>query len=169
MTQSQAVAGRGVCAEDGQGCLSSITTLTVPSPPSVNAMFKNIPGKGRAKTQAYKDWIGHAGWVLRSQRPTPVHGPVIVLVGVERTSLSADVDNRIKALFDLLVTHKVIEDDKHIVGFAAAWSPERDRLARLAIMPAANLMVEFQLASNGATGGWFLHAPLSEQEPPDGY
>jgi crossover junction endodeoxyribonuclease RusA len=166
---SEAAEAVGVCAGDGQGCLSPITTLVLPTPPSVNAMFRNVPGKGRARTKLYEDWLGHAGWRLRAQRPAKVAGPVLILVGIERTSLSADVDNRIKALFDLLVAHNVIDNDKHIVGFAAAWSPDRDRLARLAIVPAGNLTAQFHLASDGAHGGWFLQAPQSEQEPPDGY
>jgi len=35
-------------------------------------------------------------------------------------SATADVDNRVKLLFDLLVTEGVITDDRFITGFATA-------------------------------------------------
>lgn len=164
----EAVSAVGVRPVEGALASSTITTLTVPAPPSVNAMFRNVPGKGRVRTKLYDDWLGHADWRLKAQKPQPVHGAVLVIVGIERSSASADVDNRIKALFDLLVKHQVIDDDKHIVGFAAAWSPERDRLARIAIIPAADLNVQFHLANDRAHGGWFLQAPDHELEPDNG-
>jgi Holliday junction resolvase RusA-like endonuclease len=111
----------------------------------------------------YDAWISECAWRLRAQNAPQIAGPILILVGVERTNKRADIDNRIKALFDVLVSQGVIEDDSKIVGFAAAWSPARDGLARVAIMPAANLDVQFQLASDGAHGGWFLHAPQSEE------
>lgn len=154
------------CAGKGGGPSSppnSITFLTLPAPPSANALFCNVPGVGRVKTKLYSDWRGHAGWRLLAQHPAPVGGPVVILIGIERTSLLADADNRIKATFDLLVEHRVIADDRFVVGFAAAWSPKRDGLMRLAIIPAADIGVRFQLAEDGAHGGWFMNAPHTEE------
>lgn len=141
----------------------AIVTLTLPAPPSANALFSNKPGQGRHRTKLYDDWLGHAGWRLRLQKPASLTGPVLVLVGVERTSAFADIDNRLKPTLDLLVKHRVIEDDRFVIGIAAAWSPARDSLMRLAIVPAANLGVRFHLADDGAHGGWFLQAPLPEE------
>jgi Holliday junction resolvase RusA-like endonuclease len=167
MTVHQSIPGATsgpVCTEGGVLAPSSITQLVVPAPPSVNAMFRNVPGKGRVRTKLYDDWRGHAGWRLKLQNPEPVRGDVVILVGVERANGAADVDNRIKALFDLLVEHGVIEDDSKVVGFAAAWSPQRDSLARIAVMPAAPLFIQFQLASEGSAGGWFMQEPPQSED-----
>ncbi len=143
-----------------------MTTIEIPVPPSVNDMFRNVRGKGRVKTAAYNDWLGHAGWLLRSQHPAPVKGRVVILISVERTSKCADIDNRVKAIFDLLVTHGVIDDDRNVVGFAAAWAPPANKLARVLVIPADNLSAEFHLAADGAAGGWFLR-PTTEQDITD--
>lgn len=143
----------------------AITFPSLPTPPSVNALYRNLPGRGRTMTRLYKDWRGHAGWRLREQAPTPVPGRVLIVVNIERTNDLADVDNRIKALFDLLVEHRVIEDDRHVDAFATSWRPSANGLVQLAIMPAAPLALQFQLGSDGRAAGWFLSAPQSEQEP----
>lgn len=85
--------------------------LTLPLPPSTNKLFANVPGKGRIRTKAYKQWRHDAGWELKAQRPTPVAGNVAVAIHVPQ-SMRGDVDNRLKALLDLLVAHHVIEDDR---------------------------------------------------------
>jgi Holliday junction resolvase RusA-like endonuclease len=135
--------------------------LELPAPPSANHAWINRARGGRARSAAYVDWEYQAGWKLRAQRPARVAGPVVVLIGVERHSLSADIDNRIKLSLDLLVRHQVIVDDKHVIGLAAAWNPPGCQLVRLAIAPARNAMtVTFHLADDkGAYGGWFLSAP----------
>jgi Holliday junction resolvase RusA-like endonuclease len=154
-----AVSGERACAAGGEQSSSAIVTLTLPAPPSANALFQNVKGKGRCRTKLYDDWIGHAGWKLREQEPPHVLGHVVIIFGIERTSSFADIDNRLKAALDLLVKHQVIQDDRFVTAIAIAWNPPRDRLMRLLITPAADLAVRFQLASDGATGGWFLDAP----------
>ena len=156
---------RPTAGEDCPPASPAVTFLELPNPPSVNAMFRNLKGRGRVATDVYVDWKGHAGWRLREQRPEAIHGPVLIVFNIERTNNQADVDNRVKATLDLLVAHKVIDDDKHVSGFAVAWSPKRNALMRIAIMPAADLHLEFHLAPDGRTGGWFISAPQSEEEP----
>lgn len=87
-------------------------TVEMPSPPSVNNLFKNAGRKGRVPTPAYEDWKRHAGWQVRSQRPASLHGPVSVTIvhGKRR----ADLDNLNKAPLDLLVNLGVIDDDSHV-------------------------------------------------------
>lgn len=146
----------------------TITLLTIPSPPSVNALTRNVPGRGRVKTAAYKDWIGHAGWILANQRPAPIMGRVIIVIGIERVSSTADIDNKIKAIFDLLVTHKVIKDDRFVTAFAVSWWPKANGNARVAVMQAGDMMLQFQTSDGGATGGWFIPAPEQEGPANDG-
>ena len=143
---------------------ASPVTLTLPTPPSVNNCFRNLPGKGRVKSADYIDWIGHAGWTLREQKPGRVGGYVVVSIAVERESATADLDNRIKAILDLIVKHDVIDDDRFVVGLCAAWSPPSSKLCRVMILPAASYDFQFQLASEGAHGGWFISAPQPEPE-----
>lgn len=159
--KTKAVTGDVASAEGAAAVAPSITALLLPSPPSANALFKNVRDRGRVKTELYGQWMSEAGWRLRLQRPAPVHGAVVVLIGVERTNSRADIDNRIKPTLDLLVAHKLIDDDSKVIGVAAAWSPARDSLMRVAIIPAADMVVRFQLA-DPAHGGWFLDAPIEE-------
>ncbi len=82
--------------------------LILPMPPSVNNLFMNVK-RGRAITPEYKAWRLLAGLKLKSQHPKPVKGRVSVncLTGKGAT----DLDNRWKALLDLLVEYGVIEGD----------------------------------------------------------
>jgi Holliday junction resolvase RusA-like endonuclease len=134
-------------------------TFSLPMPPSVNEMFRNLRNGGRAKTSIYKDWRGHAGWVLKSQHPERVDSHVVFVVSVERGTLHADIDNRIKAMFDLFVGAGVIVDDSRVVAFAAAWNPPANKIARVMLIPAAEangMTLKFHLSEDGAHGGWFI-------------
>ena len=142
--------------------------FTLPMPPSVNKMFRNVRGRGRVKTNIYVDWTGHAGWVLKRQwHSEPLTTRCLAVVSVERSSLAADVDNRVKAIFDLLVSGRVIRDDSLITAFAAAWAPPGSRLARIQLIPivvGTPTTITFHAASSGSTGGWFVSDPQSLEE-----
>ena len=96
--------------------------IRLPVPPSVNALFRNAAGKGRVKTGQYKAWLMEAGLKLKLQRPIPVLGRYTLLIRIPQ-SLQGDIDNRIKAVSDLLVTHEVVEDDRY------AWRVTVERAA----------------------------------------
>ena len=139
--------------------------LTLPCPPSVNKAFKTVRVNGRYRrphTKDAKDWKKHAARMLQDQKPRRVAGPVLIIVNIERTSKRADIDNRIKLLFDLLVKQGVIEDDSKVAGFAAAWSEPGTAMAHIAILPTCTLPIQFlpSAKENGACGGWFFKAPL---------
>ena len=151
------------------GALSSgvpaCTTLTIPAPPSVNNLFSNSV-RGRFKTPAYKAWLAEAGWTVREQMTRDgcdrVPGRVVIVMGVERASLRADLDNTAKAAIDLLVLHKVIDDDRFVTGLVLAWMPQgnhRTPRARIMVRPADPMTLNFHPSPDGATGGWFLDAP----------
>jgi hypothetical protein len=86
-------------------------TVTLPLPPTTNNLFKGV-GRGRAKTQGYKDWIEAAGWALARERIAPVLGAYAFLLALPR-GMPGDCSNRIKAPEDLLVKHKLTPDDRH--------------------------------------------------------
>ena len=103
-----------------------MVTFTIPFPPSVNAMFANIPGKGRIKTAKYKAWIDTAGWIIRAQKVPYTSGPVSISLVMKRPNAASDVDNRQKAAIDLCVKMGLIDDDKHVMSVSAAWGPVED-------------------------------------------
>jgi Holliday junction resolvase RusA-like endonuclease len=139
--------------------------LTLPRPPSVNDLWKNLKTGGRAETAIYRDWKGHAGWVLREQRPHHVPGPVVVIATVERNNAKADIDNREKAVLDLLVAHQVIADDSLVEAVAWSWTRGGNGLCHVAVIPAQAIAIEFHPATiNGAPGGWIITAPIIEDD-----
>jgi Holliday junction resolvase RusA-like endonuclease len=87
----------------------------LPLPPSVNGMFCNgaAGGKfGRVKTATYREWKRQAGLHMLVQGPLKkIAGPVNVSITISDRA-AGDLDNRLKAILDLMVTHTVIEDDK---------------------------------------------------------
>ena len=95
--------------------------LTLPMPPSVNQLYANRKG-GRMKTKKYSDWIYSAGWALEEQGLLSIKGDVEVYYYFGPRCRKSDVFNREKAISDLLVSHRVIEDDRKIVKGTVAWA-----------------------------------------------
>ena len=86
--------------------------LRVPIPPSTNNLFATVDHR-RIKTKAYRDWLKDAGWQIKIQcrlLPSFTRPGVRVLIEVDAPRVS-DLDNRIKAMLDLLVYVHVLADD----------------------------------------------------------
>lgn|GEM_PF-1556642 len=107
--------------------------FTMPTPPSTNTLFRNVKGIGRVKTRLYEDFIRMGMAAIRAQKVPPVTGNIIAVIGVERMSLSADIDNRLKALLDTIVMAGIIQDDRYITGLATSWLPAANGLSQIAI------------------------------------
>jgi len=87
--------------------------LTLPLPPSVNAAFTNVPGKGRVRTAKYRKWAREAGWLAvmqRAGRPT-IEGPFSAIINV---SASMDIDNVVKACLDLCQSVGLVTNDRNM-------------------------------------------------------
>jgi crossover junction endodeoxyribonuclease RusA len=113
------------------GDARNMTAVTLPMPPSTNSLFYNKAGKGRKKTERYRAWRNEAGWELVRQRPPRTSGPVFVEIRLpDLPGRAVDADNAAKAIFDLLVSHCVIDgDDKRILrGFIVQWERGRDQV-----------------------------------------
>lgn len=97
-------------------------TFTLPMPPSVNALYKNV-SRGRAKTSRYLSWIAEAGIELNRQHVPTLTPPYRVdyAIGKPTTNRKRDVANLEKALSDLLVSMDVIEDDSFIEDNRQRW------------------------------------------------
>lgn len=154
----------GQASRAAGGAAASPVHLTMPMPPSVNNAFINRRAGGRAKSPRAKDWESHALWYVKAQRPPLLTGPVIVVFGFERTSMTADADNRLKLALDLLVTAGVLGDDRNVVGLAASWMPAANGLAHVMIAPLHAAALEFHVSQDGASGTWVMTAPQPDEE-----
>ncbi len=133
--------------------------VSVPVPPSVNALYRNVAGRGRVKTKEYSDWFAVAHRELRRQSWDRVPGKVIVCMKVSRLGPAADLDNRIKATLDLMVKTKLMDDDRHVVGLSACWSDHKDGQVLVAVMKATSMDFKFHLSADGGGGSWFINPP----------
>lgn len=101
-------------------------------PPSVNSMFRNATVRDnvrhRIKTQRYQTWAQAAGWDVQAARqnwsPEGWYELRILLPqAVARKGNRGDIDNRIKAVSDLLVTLGKVPDDKWMAAVSIAYGP----------------------------------------------
>ena len=87
--------------------------IYLPVPPSVNALYFNVPKRGRVKTALYKNWINSADALLMTQKPLPrIRGRLSVRITIPAKT-RGDASNRIKAAEDFLVSREITGDDKH--------------------------------------------------------
>jgi crossover junction endodeoxyribonuclease RusA len=89
--------------------------LVLPWPPSANSLWRAVKGRNIMSAR-YRDWQYEAGQCVGLQNPPNVKGPVnltIELTPPDRRRI--DLDNRLKAVIDLLVKHRVIEADDNTV------------------------------------------------------
>ena len=155
----------------GPGVLADLpgpVSFTMPTPPSANHLFRNVKGVGRVKTAQYDDFIRMGVAAIRQQKVQPISGNVVVVLGVERMSDRADIDNRLKATLDAIVKANTIEDDRFVTAIAISWLPKANGLSHISIYPVQRLDLMFQPSQNGASGGWFLNAPFQNGEFSDG-
>lgn len=105
-----------------------VVAITMPVPPSVNNAYVNIPGRGRVPGKQLRQWKELAGWEVLQQRPKRVNGDVSIQIEVARFQSKSrnDIDNRIKAALDLLVSLGIIEDDSRVVKVSAEWTHRKD-------------------------------------------
>jgi crossover junction endodeoxyribonuclease RusA len=85
--------------------------LQIPWPPSTNSLWRARAGRN-ILSQRYREWRKTAGLEIMAQRPKKHSGPVSIAIELSAPDRrSFDIDNRSKALLDLLVMCRVIEAD----------------------------------------------------------
>lgn len=80
--------------------------------PSLNSMYRNVPGVGRVKSSDYKKWAKLAMQEMMIQRNQPLPTPPVTLtIRLPDSGGRGDLSNRVKALEDLLVRMHCLPDD----------------------------------------------------------
>lgn len=77
-------------------------TFRVPYPPSVNRMYKRVPGGRVIKIPRVAEYQERAGWEARSQGAREIDGALVVTLDLYRPNEQGDADNAIKVLLDAL-------------------------------------------------------------------
>jgi len=99
----------------------------IPLPPSMNQIWQY--GKRNVyKSPRYERWIEGAGYILNTQKegqePIKGHFQSYVILSEKQRDKRSDLDNRTKAIYDLLERHGLIENDKLQDGMLVSWGPE---------------------------------------------
>lgn len=85
--------------------------LFLPWPPSVNSAWRHHNGRVLV-SKALREWRKIAEHQLTYQKAKPVPGEVTVIIHLYPPNRRKyDIDNKLKAILDLLVNAKIIEDD----------------------------------------------------------
>jgi len=98
--------------------MSNPIILTLPRPPSANNLFVNV-GRKRVTSKRYNAWQTEAGWELQRQRPGRIAGEWEIDIALPIGTV-ADLDNLAKPILDLLVAHRVVDDDKFCTRLTVA-------------------------------------------------
>lgn len=106
-----------------------IVIESIHKPPSLNNMFTNIAGRGRIKTQRYREWCAAAGWDANGKGTCSGPFSLVLVLSAASRRANSDLDNRIKPVLDLLVTHGIVDDDKRCEAIHASWGSTRPGIA----------------------------------------
>jgi Holliday junction resolvase RusA-like endonuclease len=108
-------------------------TLDLPMPPSLNRLWKI--GKNRKtgkrflmRSPAYEAWLTEAGYSVATQmraQPVKAISGLYSLTLRLRLGATSDLDNRIKAVSDLLQAHRVIDNDKLCRKLIVLWEDQQ--------------------------------------------
>jgi hypothetical protein len=98
-----------------RGWLRDVIAFTCPAPPSANALFANVPGRGRVRTARYQKWAETAGWEIKVQvKGEQIKGDYLLSIWLPK---GIDLDN-VKAIADLLGPGKhglgITDDDRNM-------------------------------------------------------
>ena len=89
-----------------------VSYIVLPFPVSVNALYFNVPKRGRVKTARYKAWIAEADAALMQQTLERFTGRVDLDIRCGGGRKNSDISNLIKCVEDTLVRNGVLIDDK---------------------------------------------------------
>jgi crossover junction endodeoxyribonuclease RusA len=95
--------------------------LTLPYPPSANRLWRSSRGRVHKSTE-YTNWLNHAGYVARAQRPGKICGPYRIWISaVAPDKRRRDLGNLEKPISDLLQSLGIIDDDSNARAINLQW------------------------------------------------
>ena len=102
---------------------NKIYVIDLPTPPSVNALWR-ISGRRMYKSKKYREFIDLCREVVEFDFPT-VDYPFNIEILIRRPSKRRmDIDNRAKAVMDILEELKIISDDCLANQINMMWSED---------------------------------------------
>lgn len=91
----------------------------LPYPPSGWDLYKGWGGK-RALSPAYKKWRRDAGYFIKAPA-APIAVPFSISIALRRQNTRQDLDNRSKAILDVLQHYGVIKNDNLCERLSMHW------------------------------------------------
>jgi crossover junction endodeoxyribonuclease RusA len=116
---------REAVAQQWQRPEAASVMLSLPRPPSVNALWTRGRDGSVHCTPRYSSWKRAAGNELNRQRPGRIAGPYCLHMTAGR-SYRGDLGNLEKALSDLLQANGVVDNDRHAQVIRLEWSDAID-------------------------------------------
>ena len=128
--------------------------LNLPEPPSVNAAYSNVRGKGRIKTREYKAWHTECLWMIKQAKPGIIKGEYTVALFLSEKTRK-DVDNCLKPTLDLLASVGVSEDDKRCYRVISTKSPDVEQgKCKIVVRPISDDQFPFTCIADRAERAW---------------
>lgn len=103
---------------------AKIYSYNLPMPPSVNALWKT--GNARMyRSKKYLEWIAECEGMLADRERPRIDYPFAIDIAVGRPSKRRmDIDNRVKAVMDILEREEIITDDCLCWHMTVYWDEE---------------------------------------------
>lgn len=116
--------------------MSGFTVQILPPPSLNNAFVNSKAGRGRFKSDHYRNWCTYACAAIKSAVPSQsrVTGPFVVSINLP-AKMRGDMDNRVKGILDALVASTRVDDDRHMDELHVCRRAEQ-RLAVVMVRPA---------------------------------
>jgi crossover junction endodeoxyribonuclease RusA len=103
-----------------------VYVYNIPTPPSVNALWR-ISGRRMHRSKKYTEWIGEVALALELEQRPEIDYPFNIEIVVGRPSKRRmDIDNRAKAVMDVLQHCGIIADDCLANRITMMWSNDLD-------------------------------------------
>lgn len=96
--------------------------LNLEYPPSVNRLWRAIPGRGVIKSKVYREWLEKNLWIIRGQTRDKIEGKFTIEIEATRPDRrKRDLDNIVKPLLDCIVQAGVANDDSLCEMLTVKW------------------------------------------------
>jgi crossover junction endodeoxyribonuclease RusA len=103
-----------------------VYVYNLPTPPSVNSLWR-ISGRRMHRSKKYTEWIGEVALALELEQRPEIDYPFNIEIVVGRPSKRRmDIDNRAKAVMDVLQHCGIIADDCLANRITMMWSNDLD-------------------------------------------